>query len=658
VPKILVADDNANIQKMVALAFEERGIQVVTVANGEAAVRRLPDLLPDLVLADIFMPVRNGYEVCEYVKKDERFAHIPVILLVGAFDPLDEKEARRVGADGVLKKPFVPPDPLIAMVMSVLEKNPRVVAEMAKAKAAKEVLASEPVTQLEIPSRVEPKPLPDFPEPATPEEAAIAYGFGTGKRALGLEKAEAGPEAPVEEIEEVGEDEFEGSSTSRDWRRTAMDFEVPMDAANMPGFSASGGDLDATAMFPSERDVPPRRVTMPEPLEEAAPVVHDTLAPVQQVEAVSPESFDESPAAPEVAEAPAVHEVKDAEQAVRDIAVVAAEPPPEPSFASKTPHWMDAVAATQADYPQRDWMNALSDRAALPPAEPAAETEVHAAAFSDSERQDPEPSQSAEPNISLALPMPPIQALLGKSEPVLEAPQDAARTSHEVSDDPFFADEPEPTPSAAKESWFAPAPPVFEPLDDAPRMHVPFSSAPSNSIRDLDSDEADAAPSLRDPDLEQPVGVRVTHEALLIDEEPHAPTQYGSRSQELPPLHSFLPPASAGPAVEEPLAQDFRAHGETPVPSFEPRLDEWNERTPTGPPPNREALAGIPFLTPPPAFRPDANETLAMDPETIDAVVRKVLERLEPQIHDLLSQGVLKPLVENLLQQELAKKER
>ncbi len=136
-PKILVADDNANIQKMVVLAFEERGIQVVTVGNGEAAVRRMPDLNPDLVLADIFMPVRNGYEVCEFVKKDERFSHVPVILLVGAFDPLDEKEARRVGADGVLKKPFVPPDPLIAMVMSALEKNPKVVAEMAKARGSK-----------------------------------------------------------------------------------------------------------------------------------------------------------------------------------------------------------------------------------------------------------------------------------------------------------------------------------------------------------------------------------------------------------------------------------------------------------------------------------------------------------------------------------------
>jgi CheY-like chemotaxis protein len=120
VAKILVADDNSNIQKMVGLALKDQGIDVVAVGNGEAAVRKISDIRPDLVLADVFMPVRNGYEVCRYVKEDSSLAHIPVILLVGAFDPLDEQEAQRVGADGVLKKPFVPPDPLISMVKSAL----------------------------------------------------------------------------------------------------------------------------------------------------------------------------------------------------------------------------------------------------------------------------------------------------------------------------------------------------------------------------------------------------------------------------------------------------------------------------------------------------------------------------------------------------------
>src|ERR1700687_4595798 len=123
VAKILVADDNSNVQKTMALALADLGVEMVSVNNGEAAVRKLADVSPDLVLADIFMPVRNGYEVCEYIKKDPRFAHVPVILLVGAFDPLDEREAQRVGADGILKKPFVPPDPLITMVKTLLERS-------------------------------------------------------------------------------------------------------------------------------------------------------------------------------------------------------------------------------------------------------------------------------------------------------------------------------------------------------------------------------------------------------------------------------------------------------------------------------------------------------------------------------------------------------
>src|SRR5437899_11053987 len=120
VAKILVADDNSNIQKMVVLALKDQGIEVVAVGNGEAAVRKISDVKPDLVLADIFMPVRNGYEVCKFVKDNSALSHISVILLVGAFDPLDEQEASRVGADGVLMKPFVPPDPLISIVKAAL----------------------------------------------------------------------------------------------------------------------------------------------------------------------------------------------------------------------------------------------------------------------------------------------------------------------------------------------------------------------------------------------------------------------------------------------------------------------------------------------------------------------------------------------------------
>jgi CheY-like chemotaxis protein len=165
VAKILVADDNSNIQKMVGLALKDQGIDVVAVGNGEAAVRKISDVRPDLVLADVFMPVRNGYEVCHYVKQDSALSHIPVILLVGAFDPLDEQEAQRVGADGVLKKPFVPPDPLISMVKSAL------------ARAGVVIGAAQPVAPPPVPqSKAEPPPLPKIAPPPPAPEPEIDLG--------------------------------------------------------------------------------------------------------------------------------------------------------------------------------------------------------------------------------------------------------------------------------------------------------------------------------------------------------------------------------------------------------------------------------------------------------------------------------------------------
>src|SRR5215470_18455886 len=104
--KILLADDSITIQKVVNLTFADEGIDVITVSNGEMAERRLSEINPDLVLADIFMPGKNGYELCQFIKDTPPYQNIPVILLVGAFEPFDQSEARRVKADAHLTKPF------------------------------------------------------------------------------------------------------------------------------------------------------------------------------------------------------------------------------------------------------------------------------------------------------------------------------------------------------------------------------------------------------------------------------------------------------------------------------------------------------------------------------------------------------------------------
>jgi CheY-like chemotaxis protein len=118
--KLLLADDSVTIQKVIDLTFSDEGIEVTTVSNGELALSKLEEIQPDIVLADIFMPGRNGYEVCEHIKRDARYRHIPVLLLVGSFEPFDEAEARRVGADDYLTKPFQSIRQLVSKVASLL----------------------------------------------------------------------------------------------------------------------------------------------------------------------------------------------------------------------------------------------------------------------------------------------------------------------------------------------------------------------------------------------------------------------------------------------------------------------------------------------------------------------------------------------------------
>jgi len=104
--KLLLADDSVTIQKVIDLTFADEGVRVVSFGDGQQAIDNLEEVAPDIVLADIFMPSRTGYEVCKYVKENEKLKHIPVMLLVGSFEPFDEAEARKVGADDILTKPF------------------------------------------------------------------------------------------------------------------------------------------------------------------------------------------------------------------------------------------------------------------------------------------------------------------------------------------------------------------------------------------------------------------------------------------------------------------------------------------------------------------------------------------------------------------------
>src|SRR5688500_4657563 len=104
--RILLADDSPHAQRMGERILREEGFEVVSVTDGETALIRLKDVDPDLILADVFLPGKSGYEICHYAKNHPEHKHVRVVLTAGLLEPIDDGEAARVQSDAVLKKPF------------------------------------------------------------------------------------------------------------------------------------------------------------------------------------------------------------------------------------------------------------------------------------------------------------------------------------------------------------------------------------------------------------------------------------------------------------------------------------------------------------------------------------------------------------------------
>ena len=119
--KLLLADDSVTIQRVIELTFADEDVRVKAVSTGQQAIDEVSSDPPDIVLADVGMPERDGYEVAAFVKGRPELAHIPVLLLTGAFEPVDDARAAAAGCDGVLAKPFEP-QILISRVKELLPK--------------------------------------------------------------------------------------------------------------------------------------------------------------------------------------------------------------------------------------------------------------------------------------------------------------------------------------------------------------------------------------------------------------------------------------------------------------------------------------------------------------------------------------------------------
>ncbi len=180
---LLLADDSITIQRVIELTFADEQVRVITAGDGQLAIQRIDAEHPDIVLADVGMPKVDGYGVAAYVKQTPALRHIPVLLLTGAFEPIDEAKARATGCDGILVKPFEP-QMLITRVRELLDGQlsaalwpaelPRVEQPAAPAAAGVTAAAPAPPVAPTPALVVTQPPAPPAPAPARAVEPGVA----------------------------------------------------------------------------------------------------------------------------------------------------------------------------------------------------------------------------------------------------------------------------------------------------------------------------------------------------------------------------------------------------------------------------------------------------------------------------------------------------
>lgn len=154
---VLVADDSKTIRRVVEMTFEKTGFEVVSTPSARDALERVPSANPAVVIADVAMADGDGYSLCTALKQQATTAHIPVILIAGASEPVDETKAQLAHADGHIKKPFDSGD-LIDLVR-------RVTGEAVEADVPKSFAAT--LSQRTPDGVLTPRAAPPAPPPAS-----------------------------------------------------------------------------------------------------------------------------------------------------------------------------------------------------------------------------------------------------------------------------------------------------------------------------------------------------------------------------------------------------------------------------------------------------------------------------------------------------------
>jgi CheY-like chemotaxis protein len=104
--RILLADDSPQALRLAEQILTSQSIEVVSVMDGATALRRLGDVNPDLLITDVYLPAKSGFDLARFLKSQPQHRHVPVIFAAAPVDEFNEQDAKNAGADIILRKPF------------------------------------------------------------------------------------------------------------------------------------------------------------------------------------------------------------------------------------------------------------------------------------------------------------------------------------------------------------------------------------------------------------------------------------------------------------------------------------------------------------------------------------------------------------------------
>lgn len=293
---VLVADDSPTVTRKVEGILKGEGLDVKTVSNGVAAIKKLPQIKPLLILADGAMPGKDGYEVCDFVKNSPDLSHVPVLLVYSDMEPYDEQRGARVRADGRIKKPF-DPEELIATVAKFLAQSE---AAAPKPKPAATVVAAPPPEPSIVLEPVDEEPQIVL-KGETPDFGALSGGVAFAEPALEETPAAAPEYAPPPGAEPMMEAEISTEAMPAVEIGAPAEEQLPAPAAEETPMPAEPVLVEEPAAAAPEPPPAERTVMFRAPAQIAEPVLSDELAAAVPPPVEAPPRLTEPEAPPRTA---------------------------------------------------------------------------------------------------------------------------------------------------------------------------------------------------------------------------------------------------------------------------------------------------------------------------------------------------------------------